>query len=719
MIRFDGHTVTAALFDMDGTMFDTERLRFETIRQAAREISGVDFSDEVLIGSLGLSARRAEALAKSHYGEAFAYAAIRKRADELELAHVRRHGVPVKPGLPDILERLRKNGIRLAVATSSRRAIALEYLINADVYRYFDAVVCGDEVENGKPHPEIFLAAAQAVGCEMDEALIVEDSANGLRAATAAGGKAVYIRDIKDPPADLLAACFRRYDSTMDFLADLRLRTRDLPEPRLFDPFPSARNGLRVGIHGFGAIGGGLLAQVFSHWDGYTRPSEIVGVTGDALTRELVNAVGRYTTRYDAHGFDQVIGDIRLIDSADEAAVVELYATSALMGLALPEQAIPGVAGLIARGLIERHRRGTGPLIVLTILNKIGGSAFVERALRAALDRLAPDLAGEIMAQTRFPEAMVNRIVSRVPAESLARQARIKLRPFLRPSPRVAPPASEGPRPAFREGWLETACDRLRQTALQAKTLERVHFVLFHSEPDMTVFAARGEPLLAGLRQLRLVEDIGKVQMLKNRLWNGSHAVLAWYGDLLGHATIGQAIADPRVADLVRRLTEEEIGPSLARAMPELAPSIRDFIRIFTDRCAGSFSDTCRRVGRDPLRKLQRDERILGSIFAARRAGIRSEALEFGVVLALRYALRHDDEKECRLIRDIYARRNRIEDVLTATGRIEGRPMPGLDPVGDADLIARIKAGFEAFSPGALPLPDPARGDAGARAGAG
>ena len=160
---FQGKTIHSAIFDMDGTMFDTERLRFHTLKQASLELFGQEFSDETLVGSLGLSVQKAEALAREHHGPDFPYAEIRARADVLELEHVRRHGVPIKPGLIEVLERLRKAGLTLAVATSSRRAIAEEYLINANVLKYFDITVCGDEVSQGKPHPEIFRRAAGAL----------------------------------------------------------------------------------------------------------------------------------------------------------------------------------------------------------------------------------------------------------------------------------------------------------------------------------------------------------------------------------------------------------------------------------------------------------------------------------------------------------------------------------------------------------------------------
>ena len=172
MLIFHGSAVQAALFDMDGTMFDTERLRFQTLKQASQELIGQAFSDEYLMQCLGLSAKTAEQLAQQQYGLDIPYQEIRQRADQLELEMVRKEGVPIKKGLVQVLERLRKSGLRMAVATSSRRAIAEEYLINANVYKFFDVLVCGDEVEHGKPHPEIFEKAAEKLNLDTSQCLM-------------------------------------------------------------------------------------------------------------------------------------------------------------------------------------------------------------------------------------------------------------------------------------------------------------------------------------------------------------------------------------------------------------------------------------------------------------------------------------------------------------------------------------------------------------------
>ena len=704
MIVFQGRSIQAAIFDMDGTLFDTERLRFNTINQASAELAGAPIGDDILMDSLGLSAKRAEELAQSRHGEHYPYRAIRQRADELELAHVREHGVPVKAGVYEILERLKRNGILLAVATSSRRAIAEEYLINAGVMKYFDITVCGDEVVQGKPAPEIFLAAAAQLNSAPEQSLMVEDSANGLLSASRAGGLPILIRDIKDPPDEVKSLAFRAYVETPEFLAELVEATPCLPPPDIREPFPEACNGLTVGIHGLGAMGGGYLAQILSHWDGYARPREIIGVTGNATLRELINGFGKYMIRYNQLGFDQAIENIRAIDSTDEAAVCQMYADSALVALCLPESSIRQQARLIAQGLLARRHQGGDSaveLTVLVVLNKVGGAAFVRDCVRQALLRhLSGDAVDSILNTTHFVETVANRVVSKLTSEALLRQVRIKFGSFERHTSQPDALLAElvGSQGTLGEGG-KTVAAKLNQISRMAKAWEKLTLILFNSGTEMQLYAAKGSPLLERLRQVTPVEDIAAIQTLKNRLLNGPHAIVAWHASVLGYRTIGQGMSDPEVAALADKLIGQEIKPALLAERPDLARHIEEFSEIFLRQCASSFKDPCQRVGRDPLRKLQRHERIFATLDIATRHGIPAPGLAFGAALGLFYAARHPaaEDLECQRIREQLKRGGVAAALSKPVDTYNGKPYAGLDPCADAALIASIEAHFDAL----------------------
>ncbi len=695
MIFFQGKRIFSAIFDMDGTMFDTERLRFKTLKQASMEIAGKPLSEQTLIGSLGLSAKRAEALARANHGEDFPYAQVRKRADELELEHVRNHGVPIKPGLLEVLERLRKSGLTLAVATSSRRAIAEEYLINANVLKYFDITVCGDEVSQGKPHPEIFLRAARALNCEPDQCFMVEDSENGMLSAIRAEGQAILIEDIKPPAAEVKAGALKAYRSMNEFLADLNECVPKLGMPALNEPFPASLNQFRVGIHGFGAIGGGYLTQVFSHWDGYTRPCEIIAASRSRMLRESVSAFGNYSVRYGATSFDQTIDNVRMIDMDDDDAVIDMYTAAEIIGLSLPEQAIRSQAQVIAKGLLQRFERRGRELTILIVLNKVGGAAFVRRHVQAELALLcSPEIGRQVLHKTHFAETVVSRIVSKLGKDALVRQLRIKSQMFqnsLEEEPAVSAPSSK------LQPEYERLIGHFRPFAQSSSALSQLHLILFNSEPDMPLYVERGSDLLERLRQVKTVADIAQIQVIKNRLWNGPHAIVAWYASLLGYAWVGQAMGDSRVSELAERLVREEVGPALVAENAGMAEAVGDFANAFLERCKTSFRDPCARVGRDPLRKLQRHERIFSSIDLARKQGIDTPGLAFGAALAIHYALSCADDKdrEAQVIRQRYEdNAGSVEAVLSYAGDYHGKPYPGLDPVKDEALIETIVGNF-------------------------
>lgn len=186
--------VSGIIFDMDGVLIDSERQSNEGWLWAAGQL-GVDMPMWLIDSFKGAPAELCCKFFDDYYKGVIDY----WEAKELRTQHVYKiretEGIPVKKGVKDIFEYIRNNGLKCAVATSTRRESAEKTLHEIGVWDYLDAVVYGDEVERGKPEPDIFLRAAKAIGVNPSEAVVVEDSINGIKAGYVAGMRVVHIPD--------------------------------------------------------------------------------------------------------------------------------------------------------------------------------------------------------------------------------------------------------------------------------------------------------------------------------------------------------------------------------------------------------------------------------------------------------------------------------------------------------------------------------------------
>lgn len=186
--------VSGIIFDMDGILIDSERQSNEGWLWAAGQL-GVDMPIWLIDSFKGAPAELCCKFFDDYYKGVIDY----WEAKELRTQHVYKiretEGIPVKKGVKDIFEYIRNNGLKCAVATSTRRESAEKTLHEIGVWDYLDAVVYGDEVERGKPEPDIFLRAAKAIGVNPSEAVVVEDSINGIKAGYAADMRVVHIPD--------------------------------------------------------------------------------------------------------------------------------------------------------------------------------------------------------------------------------------------------------------------------------------------------------------------------------------------------------------------------------------------------------------------------------------------------------------------------------------------------------------------------------------------
>lgn len=194
--------IKAVIFDMDGVLFDTERVAVQSWEKSGNEL-GYPGMGNLVQHCLGLSKKRSKKVFEKLVGADFPYEEFSHRASELSREYFRCRGVPVKAGVPAALSYLKEHGYLIAVATSTSRKSAMRNFDTTGLTGYFDAIVCGDEIENGKPAPDIYLAAARKLNAAPESCLAVEDSPNGIRSVAAAGMTPVMVPDLVQPDAEL------------------------------------------------------------------------------------------------------------------------------------------------------------------------------------------------------------------------------------------------------------------------------------------------------------------------------------------------------------------------------------------------------------------------------------------------------------------------------------------------------------------------------------
>ncbi|SHO57525.1 HAD family hydrolase [Vibrio quintilis] len=196
-------SVHAVIFDMDGLLLDSERLALENFQTTCRKFGLDDFTD-VYLTCIGTNLARTHEILQQAMGDTVDYPAFSQARETAYQALINREAIPLKPGVAELLEYLKQHQIPVAVATSTQRERALLKLRHAGLADYFPVVIGGDQVTRSKPDPEIYLKAAAALGISPADCLALEDSANGVRAAVAAGMKVIQVPDLIQPDAQLL-----------------------------------------------------------------------------------------------------------------------------------------------------------------------------------------------------------------------------------------------------------------------------------------------------------------------------------------------------------------------------------------------------------------------------------------------------------------------------------------------------------------------------------
>lgn len=212
--------IKAVIFDMDGTLIDTEKYYRIFWPKALAEF-GYHMTDEQALSMRSLGRPFAPARLEELFGRDVDYVKIRQRRKEMMEECIDKEGIQPKPGAISILTRLKSQGITTAIATSTDLERTAKYLKMAGLEGYFDEIISATMVKEGKPSPDVYLYACNKLGFAPEECIAVEDAPNGVLAAYRAGCKVIMVPDQTEADEELskfLHACVNSLeDIPLDF----------------------------------------------------------------------------------------------------------------------------------------------------------------------------------------------------------------------------------------------------------------------------------------------------------------------------------------------------------------------------------------------------------------------------------------------------------------------------------------------------------------------
>ena len=211
----------AVVFDMDGVIFDSERATLECWKILAEKY-GIKNIEGPYYDCIGVNAARTKEIMMNAYGPDFPYDEYAKEASKMYHEKYDGGRLPMKHGVKKILDFLRDNNKKIALASSTRKETVVNQLRDAGILEYFQEVVTGDMVKRSKPAPDIFLLACKKIGVPPQKAFAVEDSYNGIRAAHAGGLRPIMVPDIIPADGEMkdLSIVVRTLDDVVLYLMD-------------------------------------------------------------------------------------------------------------------------------------------------------------------------------------------------------------------------------------------------------------------------------------------------------------------------------------------------------------------------------------------------------------------------------------------------------------------------------------------------------------------
>lgn len=208
--------INAVIFDMDGTMIDTEKTK-ENGWKYAGNCQNIKIDDEILSEMRGTNKQYCKELLCKRFKN-INFEKLYKDRNEFIERYINTNGIKMKKGLMEILKFLKNNHYKIAVASSSEEETIRRYLTKINVLDFFDVIVAGDMIENGKPNPEIYLKALELLHIPKEKCIGIEDSNSGILSVYRAGLKPIMIPDLEQPKEQIKRILYAKLDSLIEII---------------------------------------------------------------------------------------------------------------------------------------------------------------------------------------------------------------------------------------------------------------------------------------------------------------------------------------------------------------------------------------------------------------------------------------------------------------------------------------------------------------------
>ncbi|WP_294344771.1 HAD family phosphatase [uncultured Clostridium sp.] len=207
--------IEAIIFDMDGVIFDTERVYLDIWSKVFKKY-GYEITQEIYISVMGRGRKKVKEIFVKEFGEDLPIEEMYIEKDKILEEVINNNEVPMKLGAYDLLQYLKENQYKIALATSAKMDRVKKQIEGAKIESFFDVIVSGDDIVNSKPDPEIFITAANHLCVDRKRCVVIEDSPAGIEAVYRANIIGFHVEDLKEADNNIKEHCYRSFKNLVE-----------------------------------------------------------------------------------------------------------------------------------------------------------------------------------------------------------------------------------------------------------------------------------------------------------------------------------------------------------------------------------------------------------------------------------------------------------------------------------------------------------------------